>query len=809
MDGWTDDPLEGAVVSTGDKVDTTDANGDYLIEDLLIGSYDVTVTADGYRPDTSLAVVVVEDETVTVDFGLTPRYGAIGGTVTDAWTTGPLEGVVVSAGGRVDTTEVSGGYFIDSLRVGSYDVKAEVDGYYPDSSLGVGVSDGVTTPLSFALTPFYGAISGVVTNAQTSEPVEGVLVTADGASDVTGPDGRYLIDSLLIGNYDVVANRMGYQPDTVTSVGVNTSDTTTVDFALIPEYGAIGGVVTDAWTTDPIEGAIVTVDGIKDTTDAVGRYLIDSLLVGYYEVSVTADQYYPKLTPGVAVVKGETTYVDYPLTPRYGAVGGIVRDDWTTYPLEGAVVSVNGRVDTTDATGEYLVDSLRVSTYDVYVDAAGYYSRMIPGVEVIDGETTSVDLGLTPYYGAIAGVVTHAETGDSIEGAVVAVDGKVCITDVDGYYLIDSLLLGSYDVSVTAEGFAPAETTGVEVTEGDTTRVNFALTQKIFIRGDYDANGQILTNDALMELQYIFKVPGYIAPSCEDAADYDDDGDILTNDPLMMLQFIFKVPGYLPPPLPGESCGVDPTEDGLGCDWHEFCMGGGKVLAFKPSVSVPGAKDRVVVGEATSVNGVVRVPLSLTVTEPICGFDISFGYDASLLQLKGVEGGEGYDFYAVDTLQSGIVRIGGVPDIRMTNLMEAGTHLLGQIVFRVPRDLKEDVGLYLRNVEVYNAHVEPLSVKWVNGLVKIGLPPEFALLQNYPNPFNPLTQIKYALPVDGKVRLEVYNVVGEKVATLVEGEQKAGYRVVTWNAKDMGSGIYFYKLTVGNFTSIRKMVLLK
>jgi len=372
------------------------------------------------------------------------------------------------------------------------------------------------------------------------------------------------------------------------------------------------------------------------------------------------------------------------------------------------------------------------------------------------------------------------------------------------------LLVSSYDVFVMAEGFAPAETTGVEVTEGDTTRIDFALTQKIFIRGDYDANGQILTNDALMELQYIFKVPGYTPPSCEDAADYDDDGDIFTNDPLMMLYFIFEVPGYIPPAPPGENCGIDPTEDGLGCDWHEFCMGGGSVkMAYKPSVSVPGAKDRVVVGEATPLDGVVRIPLDLTVTEPVCGFDVSIGYDARLLQLEGVEGREGYDFYAVDTLQAGVVRIGGVPDIEMAKPMSAGPHRLGKMVFKVPGDLKEDVGLYLRNVEVYDSRVEPLPVEWVNGLVRENMPGKFALNQNYPNPFNPVTQIRYDLPVDCQVRLEVYNVVGQRVAILVDGHQKAGYKVVRWDASSFSSGIYFCWLQAGDFVGTRKVLLLK
>lgn len=76
-----------------------------------------------------------------------------------------------------------------------------------------------------------------------------------------------------------------------------------------------------------------------------------------------------------------------------------------------------------------------------------------------------------------------------------------------------------------------------------------------------------------------------------------------------------------------------------------------------------------------------------------------------------------------------------------------------------------------------------------------------------------MTEIRYALPaVSGQpsvVRLEVYNVLGEKVATLVNEQQPPGYKAVTWNAKDVGSGVYFYRLQAGSFVETRRMVVIK
>jgi len=90
-----------------------------------------------------------------------------------------------------------------------------------------------------------------------------------------------------------------------------------------------------------------------------------------------------------------------------------------------------------------------------------------------------------------------------------------------------------------------------------------------------------------------------------------------------------------------------------------------------------------------------------------------------------------------------------------------------------------------------------------------GLPTHYTLSQNYPNPFNTTTTINYQLPVDGHVKLEAYNTLGQKVATLVDEKQKAGYRLVNWDASEVSSGLCFYKLTAGDYTETKRMMLLK
>ncbi len=110
----------------------------------------------------------------------------------------------------------------------------------------------------------------------------------------------------------------------------------------------------------------------------------------------------------------------------------------------------------------------------------------------------------------------------------------------------------------------------------------------------------------------------------------------------------------------------------------------------------------------------------------------------------------------------------------------------------------------------------PFSIDFPTGVARMNdeIPTEFALEQNYPNPFNPETRITYQLPERSDVTLQVYNVQGSAVATLVSQTQAAGTYMLTWNGKDdhgnqMPSGVYFYRISAENFNETKRMMLMK
>lgn len=115
------------------------------------------------------------------------------------------------------------------------------------------------------------------------------------------------------------------------------------------------------------------------------------------------------------------------------------------------------------------------------------------------------------------------------------------------------------------------------------------------------------------------------------------------------------------------------------------------------------------------------------------------------------------------------------------------------------------------NVKVYN-----YAAAGITGVADepVSIAHEFRLSQNYPNPFNPTTEIEFSIPKFQHVTLAVYDILGKQVKTLVNEERHAGSHRVTWNGTDnsgakISTGVYFYKLTSGNMTQVRKMLLLK
>ncbi|NIV15479.1 MAG: T9SS type A sorting domain-containing protein [Aliifodinibius sp.] len=128
----------------------------------------------------------------------------------------------------------------------------------------------------------------------------------------------------------------------------------------------------------------------------------------------------------------------------------------------------------------------------------------------------------------------------------------------------------------------------------------------------------------------------------------------------------------------------------------------------------------------------------------------------------------------------------------------------------IPIDLEISSNSYVYWNDSFSITLDPVGIPANSDK----LPDKFALYQNYPNPFNPATAIQFALPGTEHVKLQIYNMAGQLIKTLINKKLQAGYHEAIWDGREqngtkVASGIYFYKFTAGSFTKVRKMMYLK
>jgi hypothetical protein len=238
-------------------------------------------------------------------------------------------------------------------------------------------------------------------------------------------------------------------------------------------------------------------------------------------------------------------------------------------------------------------------------------------------------------------------------------------------------------------------------------------------------------------------------------------------------------------------------------------------------------------------NRTVTVPLSISNDDNLMAIDIPLKFsDGVTLKEVNFENTRVSYFdlkvSRIDNVNKTVV-IGLVSQLTPTRKPElsAGTGPVANLVFEVTDPTVSQ--LSLETVKLENPHhslvfiyhtwdasgqigqqrVEPTFDKTAFALTAgAGLPQSFDLKQNYPNPFNPTTEISFDLPAASKVELTVYNVLGQQVKSLLNGDMPAGSHTVTWDGtttdgNSAASGMYFYRISADKFEMTRKMMLLK
>ncbi|MED4278752.1 carboxypeptidase regulatory-like domain-containing protein, partial [Priestia megaterium] len=479
----------------------TDQNGTYQIPGLAPGEYIVVANARNYARAAVGAIVVV-DQTTVADLQLSLNPATISGTVTDEQGN-PIENATVRVVDQNETvlgtalTDQNGNYVISNLPPGSHTIIVTAPTFSSQVS-GVSLGPGTLENVNLGLTENPGILTGQITNGQTGEPVIGsiILVRTVGAMglivgfDITDENGTYFITGLTPGTYTVLATSFGFGISSVGAI-VQSDITTTANVTLIPNVGAITGVVTDLQGS-PILGTNTQVEVFDQggtllktlLAQSDGTFSVLDLPPGSYTLLVAAPDFAAQ-TASAVIFSDQTTELNIPLTPNPASITGQVLNLATGSSINGAIVTVtdsNGIIfgsGTSGVDGDFTINNLPPGTL-IITAVAQTFGNTSKAIILTPGEVGTTTLTLTPNPGILQGTVINQETGEIIPGATLQIfdSTKALVatvqTDQNGFYQIQTLAPDLYRVMATTQNFGSV-LQDIQVNAEAVTELNFAL----------------------------------------------------------------------------------------------------------------------------------------------------------------------------------------------------------------------------------------------------------------------------------------------------------------------------------------------
>ncbi|MCF6137925.1 carboxypeptidase regulatory-like domain-containing protein [Pseudalkalibacillus berkeleyi] len=478
----------------------TQPDGKYLLTNLTPGVYELAVSRQNYGTKIAGAIVV-SDEKTTLDFRLPLDPGSLSGVVTNQVTGERVPGVNVllrwlSPDGEQlasTLTNEKGEYLFEGLTPAIYTVVAYGGGFGSDIA-SITVRPNQRTVQNLGIFPLPSTVKGRITDADTGMPIQHTFVRLIASSGTivqrteTDSSGNYMIQGFDPGDYTVAVRNENYG-SFAKSFTAEPLGTQILNFELESAFGSVTGKVKDETTQSFVSGvSIIVLDEnevlIANTlTDQNGNYLIKGLAPGTYSIRALAegcDSDAKRMT----IVAGETTIINFLLTPDPATVRGNVTDtkgnplndvSIRVYNVDGLLVNLG----VTSREGEYVIGYLPGETLTFTASLPGF----APETKVVDVPPNSnliinFVLGVSDP-GSLQGTVTDAATGDGISGATIAIRRNNVIvaeglTDTNGRYSINELAEGEYTVLVSAEGYETA-VDPIFLDQGETLTKNYAL----------------------------------------------------------------------------------------------------------------------------------------------------------------------------------------------------------------------------------------------------------------------------------------------------------------------------------------------
>jgi len=768
------------------------------------------------------------------DMGALPfLQSGISGTITLQGGTGNVQNVEVSAGGITLNPNAAGEYLIN-LAPGTYTVTATLDGYTADPVTGVPVTLGqVTTGTDITLNEILpGEIVGQVALEGLGNVTE-VQITAGGESTNPYPvydpySGNVLYYEYLLAlpggaTYDVTATKAGYQDSTITDVVVVSGQQTTGNnflLLLIKYDGWISGTITLKGGAGVVTNVEVTSDTVNVSPDATGYYEI-LLENGTYDVTASLDDYTTVTIQDVEVIANYTTNVDITLlnwevipgtqytmiayvttsldgiyltntgSNQFAAFGsggtsdcrGIATWQEGNHPLWRGYYTLDGywylpmvsnNNSGTDTISFKIFDTDTDSIYDCY-ETIIFEDCTISQLDVVAQNEVDQDFSLISEWNWISFNVHPANTSIN---TILASLGS------DGFQIKDQTQSSTYtDPPGTWVG------TLTDITDGVGYLLNMLNSFDPFTVTGYRINPETHPIPLSYDSTY----------SCN-----------------------YNWIGY----YPAEELTLNQALESIGSNVHSiktqtksavYYNGSyiGDLLTMQPGVSYKmnmNAVDTLTYPIAEATKGFS--PIVYT-SNPL-GWKVLSGYDKNMIAIV--------DLVNIDNpsaISTGIFDECG-------NCHSIGSHQNDIWYFTIVGNESTILHFEAVNNETDEYFISNQTIVFENDIIlgKISEPYEISLekthnsspiielYRNQPNPFYLSTSIRYYIPESSHVELSIYNILGQKVKTLISTHKDAGEYALTWNGLDengtqLSNGIYFYKLTAGASSVVKKMLMVQ
>ncbi len=497
-------------------------------------------------------------------------------------------------------------------------------------------------------------------------------------------------------------------------------------------------------------------DTLTDLTARTRYWGRDTIVLDPYTMTIASQT--------VAHMPNVTFYF---IAEDIGSITGTVTDGTTG--LENVSLAIDGTnyQTTSDNDGNFDFPYIPAGT-DYSLSASLYgYEDTSTIFSVVEDETTELEFTMNMLEtGSVSGTVTIA--GTAINGATVTLDSNTVTTDASGNFHFAEVFVGDYEITASAVGYI-TESENITVISYQTTTVNFDLEESNVIFGD---NFESYPDFALEFGSWIL-IDGDLSTT------YTITGTEFLNDGLPMAYIVFN-PSMTTPPLTGEEYNA-----------YE----GDKYLVSFASVPYTGPTNNdwlitpaITIDESASVFFTAK---SLVDQYGLERFNVLVSTGSTLPEDFTCISGE-YSVSAPDT---------------WTNYSYNLSAYAGQTIRVAILCVSNDAFMFM--VDNFRVTDEDVTSNSNNASIVTS-----ELLGNYPNPFNPETRITFFTKENGHVSLDIYNIKGQKVKTLLNDTLEAGNHNVTWNGtddngKNVASGVFFYRMKSGKYTSTKKMILMK